>query len=474
MEAEITRSNDEYSLAEHDVAQQIDISDTIPSEHEGVAEVYQNTTESSEEGQQAAIEVANTRFTFPASTSTVTLSTSADGSQPPAVLHVQQIPNNLGPIQSEALRVAGLEAAASLSQISQGILQAEEGYKTPEPGQVTVNVPVSQAAQARAKWQEAMNSDILIVRCREEVGEMHKNKLGSGGRGKCVKHNGNWYTPSEFEALCGRASSKDWKRSIRYGGRTLQCLIEEGIIMPHALSCTCSTCCDDNTLAGPVRLFVPYKRKKRESSDSPMSKKRLSLAGLPSRSMSVDSACSTPGPLTGDDTVTVDGADLSTLSAITAGSVSVVPVGFQTATTQSMSASDLQKQWWHLEETVNNIITTAQQLRNMLSHVKMQVESVRDNSVAQAKLHAEAEKKEVLAQTRMNSLMQLSRALMEAKQEKETAVAQALIEAKTERLENAADAKQQELLKEIHVIQVEQNNGIDEETEEIVEAVQQQ
>ena len=120
MEVEITRANDEYSLAEHDVAQQIDISDTIPSEHEGVAEVYQNTTESSEEGQQAAIEVANTRFTFPASTSTVTLSTSADGSQPPAVLHVQQIPNNLGPIQSEALRVAGLEAAASLSQISQG------------------------------------------------------------------------------------------------------------------------------------------------------------------------------------------------------------------------------------------------------------------------------------------------------------------------------------------------------------------
>ena len=47
----------------------------------------------------------------------------------------------------------------------------------------------------------------------------------------------------------------------------------------------------------------------------------------------------------------------------------------------------------------------------------------------------------------MNSLMQLSRALMEAKQEKETAVAQALIEAKTVRLENAADAKQQELLK---------------------------
>ena len=31
----------------------------------------------------------------------------------------------------------------------------------------------------------------------------------------------------------------------------------------------------------------------------------------------------------------------------------------------------------------------------MLSHVKMQVEGVRESAVAQAKLHAEAEKKEV-------------------------------------------------------------------------------
>ena len=55
-----------------------------------------------------------------------------------------------------------------------------------------------------------------------------------------------WYTPSEFEALCGRASSKDWKRSIRFGGRSLQTLIDEGILTPHATSCTCSACCDDD------------------------------------------------------------------------------------------------------------------------------------------------------------------------------------------------------------------------------------
>lgn len=47
----------------------------------------------------------------------------------------------------------------------------------------------------------------------------------AGGRGRCIKQGDNWYSPTEFEAMAGRASSKDWKRSIRYAGRPLQCLI---------------------------------------------------------------------------------------------------------------------------------------------------------------------------------------------------------------------------------------------------------
>ena len=75
-----------------------------------------------------------------------------------------------------------------------------------------------------------------------------------GGRGKCIKAtDGGWYTPNEFEAAAGRASSKDWKRSIRYGGRTLQCLIEDGILQPHATSCTCASCCDDEAVVSSVR-----------------------------------------------------------------------------------------------------------------------------------------------------------------------------------------------------------------------------
>lgn len=86
--------------------------------------------------------------------------------------------------------------------------------------------------------------------------------LSIGGRGKCIKGSeGIWYTPNEFEALAGRASSKDWKRSIRYGGRTLQCLIEDGILQPHATSCTCAACCDDDAVVSNIvslRLSISY------------------------------------------------------------------------------------------------------------------------------------------------------------------------------------------------------------------------
>ncbi|XP_038216480.1 deformed epidermal autoregulatory factor 1 isoform X2 [Zerene cesonia] len=128
--------------------------------------------------------------------------------------------------------------------------------------------PSSRSSPSSSRsWTETANMPILPIRCKNTSAELHKNKLGSGGRGKCIKHGSSWYTPSEFEAFCGRASSKDWKRSIRFGGRSIQALIEEGILKPHATSCTCSACCDDPSATGPVRLFVPYKRKKRSNTD---------------------------------------------------------------------------------------------------------------------------------------------------------------------------------------------------------------
>ncbi|XP_063699190.1 deformed epidermal autoregulatory factor 1 [Culicoides brevitarsis] len=125
---------------------------------------------------------------------------------------------------------------------------------------------VGQTASQGLNWQNSDPSqlEVLPVRCKTTTAELFKARLGSGGRGRCIRHKENWYTPSEFENLCGRGSSKDWKRSIRYGGRSLQALIDEGVLTPHATSCTCSACCDDDsTASGPVRLFTPYKRRRR-------------------------------------------------------------------------------------------------------------------------------------------------------------------------------------------------------------------
>lgn len=105
----------------------------------------------------------------------------------------------------------------------------------------------STGPMSAANWDTTNSLDVLSIRCKSTTAELFKSRLGSGGRGRCVKYKDQWYTPSEFEQECGRGSSKDWKRSIRYGGRSLQALIDEGILTPHATSCPCAACCDDDT-----------------------------------------------------------------------------------------------------------------------------------------------------------------------------------------------------------------------------------
>lgn len=122
-----------------------------------------------------------------------------------------------------------------------------------ESEQIHVSTPSSQPIYS---WSESANLAVLPVRCKNTNAELHKSRFGSGGRGRCIKLGTEWYTPSEFEALCGRASSKDWKRSIRFGGRSLQTLIDEQILKPHATSCTCAACCDDDSAVSKLLTFV--------------------------------------------------------------------------------------------------------------------------------------------------------------------------------------------------------------------------
>ncbi|XP_053175063.1 deformed epidermal autoregulatory factor 1 homolog [Scomber japonicus] len=158
-----------------------------------------------------------------------------------------------------------------------GLKSATPGRPVPPPAPLTP--PQDKDSCSKYNWDPSVYNNELPVRCRNTSGVLYKNRLGSGGKGRCVKHNQTWLTPTEFEGLAGRASSKDWKRSIRYAGRPLLCLIQERILNPHAASCTCAACCDDLTacskegdtlaaesinMTGPVRLFVPYKRRKKD------------------------------------------------------------------------------------------------------------------------------------------------------------------------------------------------------------------
>ena len=48
---------------------------------------------------------------------------------------------------------------------------------------------------------------------------------------------------------------------------------------------------------------------------------------------------------------------------------------------------------------VNSLLNTAQQLKGMIEHAKIQAEAAKDAAVTQVKLQAEAEKKEVQLKT---------------------------------------------------------------------------
>ncbi|XP_056138109.1 deformed epidermal autoregulatory factor 1 homolog isoform X2 [Lampris incognitus] len=286
---------------------------------------------------------------------------------------------------------------------------------------------------SKYNWDPSVYNNELPVRCRNTSGILYKNRLGSGGKGRCIKHNNKWYTPTEFECIAGRASSKDWKRSIRYAGRPLQCLIQERILNPHAASCTCAACCDDLALCskdgdsyggenismtGPVRLFVPYKRRKKDNEqpaaldkkDLP-APKNITLTPGATFTVSPSGQITTSGTLTFDRTTTGDAASIisegtaqgevfaSTAVLTALPALAMVPQSVQTkmavappspslvnglevgpvgtlAPVETMgpvvSESPPKSMWLYLEEIANTLLSNVQQLKALIEQAKQQ------------------------------------------------------------------------------------------------------
>ncbi|XP_053576171.1 deformed epidermal autoregulatory factor 1 homolog isoform X2 [Bombina bombina] len=261
-------------------------------------------------------------------------------------------------------------------------------------GSSTPLSPGSDKDGTKYNWDQSVYDNELPVRCRNISGVLYKNRLGSGGRGRCVKHLDGWYTPTEFEAMAGRASSKDWKRSIRYAGRPLQCLIQDGLLTPHAASCTCAACCDDLSLSGPVRLFVPYKRRKKEGELQTVTAKKDSsknitlLPGTAAATFTVSSS----GQITATESLAFERASTAEASDILSNSpqqgdvytgatvltsLPALALAPSTPTKESslggvngLEVSEQQRHWLYLEEMVNSLISTAQQLKTYLEQAK--------------------------------------------------------------------------------------------------------
>nr|XP_046250071.1 deformed epidermal autoregulatory factor 1 homolog isoform X2 [Scatophagus argus] len=315
------------------------------------------------------------------------------------------------------VEAAGLKSAATIAS----------GPQTPS---TPLSPPQDKDSCSKYNWDPSVYNNELPVRCRNTSGVLYKNRLGSGGKGRCIRHNQQWFTPTEFEGMAGRASSKDWKRSIRYAGRPLLCLIQERILNPHAASCTCAACCDDLTgcpkdadslvaenisMTGPVRLFVPYKRRKKDSEPptTPPKKqlpatKNITLAPGTTFTVTPSGQFTTSGTLTFDRTPTGDAtaaaaaiisegsaqnevfASTAVLTALPALAVAPQPVQAKVAAVASPSAglvsgldvgpavggagpavSEGQKNTWlYLEELANTLLSNVQQLKALIEQAK--------------------------------------------------------------------------------------------------------
>ena len=90
---------------------------------------------------------------------------------------------------------------------------------------------------------EFRHRDICLqVECGDNTGLMYMSKLYQGSKGKCIQVDDAWYTPNEFQAVSGRESAKDWKRSIRHQGRSLKLLLSRNVLDVHPAACRCDSC----------------------------------------------------------------------------------------------------------------------------------------------------------------------------------------------------------------------------------------
>ena len=100
--------------------------------------------------------------------------------------------------------------------------------------------------------QGLVTEEPLEIQCGENAALLYVSKLCQGSKGPCILFQNDWLTPNELQYISGRETAKDWKRSIRYKGKSLKSLIARGLIKVHPPICDCLGC----------RISSPVVRKK--------------------------------------------------------------------------------------------------------------------------------------------------------------------------------------------------------------------
>ncbi|XP_053519499.1 sp110 nuclear body protein isoform X3 [Artibeus jamaicensis] len=103
-----------------------------------------------------------------------------------------------------------------------------------------------------------LQSPNFPVTCGTAKGVFYLEKMKNGSSGKCIQdEEGLWWTPLEFEIQGKGKKSKNWKRNMRCGQKTLQQLTEEGLMVcPPRISLErerqkveeCEVCCKGGQL----------------------------------------------------------------------------------------------------------------------------------------------------------------------------------------------------------------------------------
>lgn len=139
----------------------------------------------------------------------------------------------LGAMNGEEVLVVDVRSSSSASSESGSSSSGEDSSSSSS---------VDSTSRVSSLWKEDELGNHLLVTCAENEAKFYKDRFARGSIGRCVWFKGHWITPNEFQAVSGRQSSKDWKRSIRMNGRCLKEYICEGLFKEHLKVCTCNIC----------------------------------------------------------------------------------------------------------------------------------------------------------------------------------------------------------------------------------------